>query len=105
MPIAEIQGDAAFTAFQAKLATVVVSARARGVRISADMDRPACRCPLGAHPDSTLSYPPSPVAQREGWAELSDEQLSDFINGFGGSRLGSGSKYHELGQLYRQEFP
>lgn len=102
MPVAEIQGDAAFSAFRAKLATVVTTARAVGKRIGM---REGCCCPLGAHPDSVTTFPPSMSAHAHGWPEVSEENLMAFINGFGDT-LGNhpvASPYSELGQLYRRE--
>jgi hypothetical protein len=99
-----IQGDAAFSAFQAKLATVVVSARARGVKIS-NKFAPGCRCPLGAHVDSTERHPPSLHAHREGWPEVSVPNLSAFIRGYANDEDPPISPYYDLGRAYREQFP
>jgi hypothetical protein len=103
----EVKGDAAFTAFQEKLATVVANARASGTKVSNDMAEPNCRCPLGCHPDSTGSHPPSPVAAREGWAEVLIEDLRSFIAGYGNQRdwWRRPCPYYELGIAYREMFP
>ena len=100
----EVQGDAAFRAFQAKLGTVVVSARARGVIISNRFERD-CRCPLGAHPDSKNHHPPSLVASREGWAGVSVSHLSEFIRGYSSDDDMPPGPCAELGQAYREQFP
>ncbi len=100
----EIQGDAAFTALQGKLATVVVSARARGVTISGRYDA-GCRCPLGSHPDSSMSHPPSRLAQAGGWSEVSTSHLADFIRGFSKDKVATTGPYFDLGRAYREQFP
>jgi hypothetical protein len=99
-----IQGDAGFTAFQSKLATVVTTARAQGVTISNRFD-PGCRCPLGAHPDSIDKHPPSMVARQGGWAEVSQAHLSDFICGYSLGDEREVTPYYELGVAYREQFP
>ncbi len=104
MPVAEIQGDAAFTAFRSKLATVATNARALGKRIGRD---PGCCCPLGAHPESLSTHPPSHLAQECGWPEVKRENLVAFINGWHGLlglNTGVDGPYAELGSLYRGEF-
>lgn len=101
----EIKGDAAFTSFQSKLATVVASARAIGKRIGVGHD---CCCPLGAHPDSPSPFPFSAMAKDTCWSEVSFEGLYNFIGGFG---LGRGpvapeaDPYRDLGRAYREMFP
>jgi hypothetical protein len=104
MPAAEIQGDAAFIAFQSKLATVAVNAAAIGKRI-----KPGCCCPLGAHPEALSTHPPSHIAQQGGWPEVSKEHLVQFINGWHGllnhgTDTGFSGPYAELGALYRETF-
>jgi len=94
-----IVGDAAFLAFQSKLATVVTNARARGVFIGRDC------CPLGAHPDALAPSPPSTKAREGGWAEVDRERLVEFINGWAGcagSDPGFSGPYAELGAEYRR---
>jgi hypothetical protein len=101
----EVRGDAAFTAFQEKLATVVVGARARGFTISGRFERD-CKCPLGAHPDSTHHHPPSVTANRECWPEVPVPHLSAFIRGYARDDVAlDGNPYYELGLVYREQFP
>lgn len=100
----DVKGDAAFTAFQAKLATVVANARAAGITIS-NRVATGCRCPLGAHPESTLQFPPSVKAVREGWSGVSVSDLACFIAGYSGGRELPQSPYTDLGLAYREMFP
>lgn len=99
-----IRGDAKFVAFQEKLATVVVSARARGVTVSARFER-GCKCPLGAHPDSPDHHPPSVIAHRSCWQEVSVGDLSAFIRGYSKDDVVVESPYFDLGKAYREQFP
>lgn len=99
-----IRGDAKFVAFQEKLATVVVSARARGVTIS-NRYEPGCKCPLGAHPDAKSSHPPSRYAQQEGWPEVEQPNLLLFIRGYHGDDEVPSSPYADLGRAYAEQFP
>lgn len=102
----EVQGDAAFVRFQAKLATVVANARAAGAKVSNEMVNAGCRCPLGCHPASTWSHPPSPIAAREGWAEVLIDDLRSFIAGYAKqSDWPRPGPYNDLGAAYRQVFP
>jgi hypothetical protein len=97
----EVQGDAAFTAFQAKLATVVVNAPKLGKEVG------PCCCPLGAHPEANRTHPASQVAQAEGWPEVPRDHLVEFINGwngFAGDAPGFRGPYAELGDAYRKMF-
>lgn len=111
MPV-EIQGDAAFTAFQAKLATVVTTARAAGKKVGRPLLEEylsgECCCPLGAHPDALGNYPDVSMAQEGGWAEVSRSNLTAFINAWGepdNGPSGVEGPYAELGRRYRREFP
>lgn len=108
MSLPAITGDAAFMAFQEKLATVVTNARARGLRISRDTVEGCC-CPLGAHPDALSGHPPSRFAQKEGWPEVPIESLRDFIGGYSGDEEVDGldlrSPYAQLGARYRELYP
>jgi len=100
----EVKGDAEFTSFQAKLATCVANALSGGEKISSTM-ADGCRCPLGCHPESTWPYPPSPVAAREGWAEVSIGNLRSFIAGYSKQRdWTEPGAYHVLGLAYREMF-
>lgn len=99
----EVKGDAAFTAFQVELATVVTNARARGLSISRRFD-PGCCCPLGAHPESDGSHPPSICAAKV-WTGVSQFQLSAFIRGFSGDDIPLASPFFDLGCAYREAFP
>jgi hypothetical protein len=102
----EVKGDAAFTAFAAKLATCVANARATGISVSNESTLLNCRCPLGCHPDSSWSHPPSPVAAREGWTEVPIEGLRSFIAGYSKqSDWHPQSPYYQLGRAYREVFP
>jgi hypothetical protein len=107
MPIPEIQGDADFLAFQAKLATVSINAPALGKRIGADVVGGCC-CPLGAHPDATSPLPPSTEAHKNGWSEVPAERLRAFIEGWHRSEdfdPGPGmNPYFLLGVAYRDQF-
>jgi hypothetical protein len=100
----QIQGDAKFRAFQEKLATIVVTASSRGLRVSGSYASDCC-CPLGAHPDSTDRYPSSVAAAREGWSGVPREHLSLFVRGFSSDALVVASPYFELGTAYREQFP
>jgi hypothetical protein len=112
MPAAEIQGDAAFTTFQAKLATAVTNARAAGRKIGRPqldqyLSGEYC-CPLGAHPDARSNYPDASMAQECGWSEVSRSDLTAFINAWGepdNGPSGHEGPYAELGRRYRREFP
>lgn len=100
----QVQGDAKFRAFQGKLATNVVNARARGLQISRSFDTGCC-CPLGAHPESKCSHPPSRYAQKEGWGEVEQPNLSLFIRGYHGDLDTPASPYADLGRAYAEQFP
>jgi hypothetical protein len=102
MPISEIRGDAAFMAFHAKLATVVVNATKLG--------KTGC-CPLGAHPEAASPFPPSSEAQKGGWGEVPIDRLRAFIEGWHRNddfELDTESlarPYFLLGRAYRDQFP
>lgn len=100
----EVKGDLEFTAFQWKLATAVANSRASGNRIGSG---PGCRCPLGAHPEALSTFPFARMARDGGWREVAEEDLVQFINGFGLDEYpnrGTGT-YGELGRAYREMFP
>jgi hypothetical protein len=109
----EIKGDAAFTAFQAKLATCAANATKIGRRITSGPGHSTAEtarcCPLGAHPDvQEFLFPSSPAAHAGPWREVPQRFLRAFINGFGGD----GEKlepadlpYAQLGVAYREAFP
>lgn len=99
-----VQGDAKFTAFQAELATVVVGARARGLKVSRSFAEGCC-CPLGAHPESVSLYPSSMQAAREGWASVEQQSLSFFIRGYHLDEGIPASPYADLGRAYAEQFP
>jgi hypothetical protein len=96
----EVRGGAAFTAFQAKLATVVTNAPALGKRVGT---KPGCCCPLGAHPEALSRFPFSMMARDGGWKEVEADDLVQFINGFGDEN--SKGPYSELGRAYRGLYP
>jgi hypothetical protein len=108
MAIPAIQGDAAFSAFQSKLATVVVNAPKLGKQVGPGA--PRCCCPLGAHPQATSPLPPSAEAQKGGWDEVSLENLRAFIEGwhrntdFEPAGDSSARPYFLLGGAYRAQF-
>lgn len=105
MSIPAITGDAAFMAFQEKLATVVTNARAAGKTIGDRRRHLECICPLGAHPEAHFPHPSSSAARDGGWREVEQMHLTEFINGYGGGSFNSSSPYARLGQAYRELYP